>query len=146
MEFVLTVTNDGAEILDTNYWASEAAKRGFAFLTINAGTFRLLVPEKMAPEIAEWKTAREVVVSKGPWPAQGREEAIEIMFEDNSDSPYALNMGIQQLDRMPTPADRDRSGQPARWHFSVWTQRDGKVLELPGRYRLVKQIPWLKPF
>jgi hypothetical protein len=33
------------------------------------------------------RTAREVIISRGPWPAQRRTNAIEILFDDGSASP-----------------------------------------------------------
>jgi hypothetical protein len=35
------------------------------------------------------QAAQECVLSRGPWPAQGILEAVEIMWDDGSDSPYA---------------------------------------------------------
>jgi hypothetical protein len=140
------IDNNGPEIVSTNYWDTNYARKGYVFLSINAGTCRLLVPEAMLAAIPEWRAAREVIVSKGPWPDQGKAEALELLFEDDSDSPYALHIGTNQVDRIPLPADQDHADQPARWRFSTWTQIDGKVLELPCRYRIVTRIPWLKSF
>jgi hypothetical protein len=142
---LITIENDGAEITYTNYFNSDHAARGYVYLSINAGAFRLLIPDRMISEIAEWRTAREVIISRGPWPDMSKSDALEILFEDDSDNPYALHIASEQADRMPLDTDRDRKDQPPSWKFSAWT-REGKTLELPCRYRLVKRIPWLKSF
>jgi hypothetical protein len=141
----ISIVNDAADIVSTDYWETENAARGAYYLSINAGTFRLLVPPALVGEIEEWRTAREVIVSRGPWPEKGRADAIEILFEDRSDSPYVVHIGTEQVDRLPTDADQDRPGRPPRWTFTAWA-RGGKVLTLPCRYRRVKHIPWLKRF
>lgn len=142
MEFIRT-ENDGQNIVRTSYYNTAQAAKGYVHLSINAGAFRLLVPDRIIAEIEEWKTAREVIISRGPWPDENQSDALEILFEDGSDYPYALHIVSAQVDRMPRDADRDRRDQPPRWIFAVWT-RDGKELELPCRYRLVKRLPWLK--
>lgn len=142
---IISTENNDAEIISTNYWQTEHAARGLFYVSINAGTFRLLVPAVQEGAIAEMATAREVIVSRGAWPDMGKYDALEILFEDGSDSPFVLHLVADQADRMPTDADRDRPGQPPRWKCAIWTE-DGKKLELPCRYRLVKKIPCLKPF
>ncbi len=140
---LIQIENNGPEILRTNYWETENAAKGFFFLSINAGAFRLLVPDSWVQETGEWMLAKEVIISRGPWPEKGKADAIEILFEDNSDSPYVLHIVAEQIDHMPLDADRDRRGNPPRWKFSAWT-RAGKILELPCRYRIVKSLPYLK--
>ncbi len=145
MSAFIKVANDGPEIIETNYFDTEHAGRGYCYLSPNAGTFRLLVPDRITGEIEEWRSAREVIISRGPWPDMNKADALEILFEDDSDSPYVLHMTSGQVERMPLDADRDRKDRPPRWKLAVWT-RDGKILELPCRYRVVKKIPYLKPF
>lgn len=140
---MIQIENNGAEIIRTNYWSSEHAARGLFYLSINAGAFRLLVPDTWVQETGEWMSAKEVIISRGPWPAQGKSDAIEIIFEDYSESPYVVHIVSEQIDRMPLDTDRDRKGNPPRWKFTAWT-RKGKILELPCRYRIVKKLPFLK--
>lgn len=142
---LIQIQNNGPDLISTNYWHTEHAARGLFFVSINAGVFRLLVPAVHEGAIAEMVTAREVVISRGPWPDQGKHDAIEILFDDDSDCPFVVQMLPEQFDRIPEDLDRDRSGQPPRWRMTVWTE-DGKKLELPCRYRLVKRIPNMKPF
>lgn len=135
------VENDGPEIIRTNYWQSEHAAKGFLFLSINAGCFRLLVPPSMEAEIPEMlRGARAVVVSRGPWVAQGGRDAYEVLFEDGTDEPYALHLAAEQCDRLPSSGDRHKT-----FRFALWTAA-GKRAELPAHYRIVKRLPWLKPW
>ena len=76
---MLTIRNDGPEIAETNYWTSEQAKAGYLYLSTNAGTFRLLVPEKRIEFVTEMLTASEAILSRGPWPEQGGRDAVEIL-------------------------------------------------------------------
>lgn len=137
MDFI-QIQNDGPEIISTNYWGMPHAQKGYYFLSINAGCFRLLVPDLQISEIIEWESAREVIISRGPWPQMGRPDAVEILFEDDSDNPYAIHIVPDQVDRMPLVAD-----QAKPWIFNLWT-RYGKRGQFPAHYRIVPEIPCLK--
>jgi hypothetical protein len=143
---LIAVENKGADIIGTNYWETEHAMRGLCFVSINAGCFRLLVPEPQESSIAEMATAKVAIVSRGPWPKQGRKDAFEILFEDGTDSPFSLCMSAEQFMSFPFETDQDCPGQPPRWTLTVWTQDGKKKLELPCRYRLVREIPCLEEF
>ncbi len=142
---MIHIENNGPEIVRTNYWQTEHAARGALYLSTNAGCFRLLVPDVMYEQTAEWRSAREVIISRGPWLDAGKHDALEILFEDDTANPYSIHLAGEQADRLPPASDRDRQGQPPRWKFAAWTSA-GKILELPCRYRIVKRIPWLKKF
>lgn len=143
MPDLIQIVNNESEIVSTNYWQTENAQRGLFYLSINAGAFRLLVPDIQEAVIAEMATAKEVIVSRGPWPSQNKHDALEFLFEDFTDTPFVLQILPEQADRLPLDSDRDRQGQPPRWKFTVWTEA-GKKLERPARYRLVKKIPCMK--
>ena len=140
---LIRIDNDGPDIVATDYWATPNAQQGYFYLSINAGAFRLLIPDVRAAEIADWASAREVIVSRGPWPQAVRTDALELLFEDGTDSPYAIHMGLEQIDRLPLPRDVDREGDPPRWIFSAWTPA-GRALVLPCRYRIVTHLPYLR--
>lgn len=138
-----TISNDGPRITDTNYWQSEHAARGFFYLSINAGAFRLLVPPTQAAILRELESATDVVVSRGPWPAEQRHDAFEIVFDDGSPSPFAIHLLTTQVDRLPRDADTG-----SRWICSVWTECDGRTVEVlsrPATYRRSRRLPDLRP-
>lgn len=138
---LLAIRNDGPEIAETNYFGTAQARAGYVYLSTNAGCFRLLIPGRILPDmLREISAAQEVIVSRGPWPERGRPDALEIMFEDGTDAPYALHIGTEQTDRIPEEGDQ---GKP--WTFTVWGPA-GKALTLPCRYRLVPRIPWMQPY
>lgn len=137
---MLTIENNGQEILSTNYWSSEHAARGYLYLSINAGAFRLMVPPAREADIIEMMSGHEAIISMGPWTDHGGREAVEIMFEDLSDNPYAVHIVSQQCDRLPTNADRNRT-----FVLTIWTVV-GKQAEMPARLRIVKRIPWMRPW
>ena len=140
---MLRIENHGPLLIASNFWESEEEAAGKFFLSTNAGAFRLLVPRSQEPAVSEMATAREVIVSRGPWPAVGREDAIELLFDDRTDTPFALHFSIETLDRLPLDTDVGRE-----WIFSAWTvpRRRGphKSLERPCWYRRVARIPCLQ--
>ncbi len=137
---MITIQNDGQHIVSTDYWDSEHAKAGYFFLTWNAGAARLLVPDSQHFALREMKTAREVIVSRGPWVDQGGRNALELLFEDGSDSPFCLHLVAEQCDRM-LPEENQGGG----FMVVVWT-RAGAFLRLPAKYREVQAIPCLEPW
>lgn len=140
---MIQIENDGPELIWTNYWDTEHAKAGYVYLTTNAGCFRLLAPPGKGLSLDEMREASEVIITRAPWPEMGKHDALEIMFEDGSNSPYCLHIVSEQVDRMPLDSDRDRPGEPPRWKLAVYNQ-DGKQVELPARYRRAKKLPYLK--
>jgi len=57
---------------------------GMGVITLtNAGCIRALVPESKKNIIQEMKTGKKVILSRGPFPAQHREDAFEILFLTN---------------------------------------------------------------
>lgn len=141
---MLTITNDGPRIASTSYWQTEHALRGALYLSINAGAFRVLVPPALEDQIPDMATATTVVISRGPWPDQQRDDAIELLFDDGSSSPYALHLAVAQVDRLPLNAD---AGQA--WTCTVWTAGPhGTAVERlsrPAIYRRSKRLPDLRP-
>lgn len=143
MPDTLTIENHGPYIRATNYWQTEAARRGRFLLSLNAGAFRLLIPPAARDCIPDLRTAKEVVLSRGPWPAEALPDAFEILFDDYSDDPYAIWLAPHALDRLPPDAD---IGRP--FTFSAWEDRRGRphrILDRPAHYRRSPRLPDLRP-
>lgn len=136
----ITIENAGQRIVSTDYWDSDHAKAGFCFLSWNAGAARLMLPDTQKPMLRDMKTAGYVVISRGPWADQGGRDALELMFEDESDSPFCLHLVAEQCDRM-LPENNQGGG----FVVTVWT-RGGEKLRLPGKYREVSALPCLDPW
>lgn len=137
---MLTITNNGQEIVSTNYWDSGLARRGLCYLSWNAGAARLLLPDALRRDVREMQAAKYVIVSLGPWQEMGGREALEMLFEDGSDAPYCLHLSIEQSDRRIPEAEQGSS-----FVVAVWT-RQGQQISLPGKYRRVSRIPCLEPW
>lgn len=158
MDDILTlIENDGGNIVCTNYFQSRAAQAGYIFVSVNAGTFRLLVPDGILPSLLkEIAHADEVIVSRGPlsipatnaaytaWPGTGDGDGLEFLFEDGTKRPFCIHLGLNQVDLVPSDNQRDRKGQPHRWRCTIWNERMERVADFPCRYRLAKRLPCLK--
>jgi len=137
---MIEITNDGPLIASTNFWDGKYASAGYVFLSWNAGVGRLLIPDSALSMIPETRGAREVIVSVGPWSACGDGQGIEILFEDDSDSPFVIHICSQQTDRLLPDTD-----QGGGFEIHVWT-RMGRELAIPGRFRRVDSLPCLRPW
>jgi len=151
---MIVIRNNGKEIIGTNYFDTDDAKRGLAFLSMNGGGIRLLLPDKVPEYIlgtdssAEYaddlvdgmKTANHVVLSRGSSKSFQKQDMLEILFEDHSNTPYCFYMTVEQCHALPRNQDIGYE-----LDFSVWT-RDGKQLSKPCYYRTVNDIPCMKPF
>jgi hypothetical protein len=141
---MISIANHGPLITATNYWDSELARAGKLWVSINAGAIRVLLPPQLYGALADMRQARECVLSRGPWPAERRREAIEIMWDDGSDAPFALHLTPESFDLLPGEPEPNRE-----WVCTVWVQRDGaphKALERICHWRRVGRLPWLKPW
>ena len=134
---MITISNNKQLIASTNYWHSDYAKNGKYFLSWNAGTARLLMPSICINHLNQMKTAEYVIISKGFWPAQGA-VGIELLFEDNTESPFLLVITSEQTDRILS--DNDQGGG---FEVVLWTDK-GIQLTLPGKYRRVARLPCME--
>jgi hypothetical protein len=139
---VIKIINDGPALVSTDYWRTEHCARGFAYLSINAGAARLMLPPALHSALADMRSAREVIISRGQLqPPGGRgQDALELMFEDDSDAPFALHMLMSQCDRT-LPANDQGGG----FDLVVSTEA-GEQLRLPARYRVVDVLPYMQPW
>lgn len=134
----LEITNHGPLITATNYWESAAAEAGKIIVSPNAGVIRCLIPPSLYPTLGELRAARHAVVSLGPW--EGR-EAVEIMWEDDSDAPHAWHITADAC--VMVPGDPS----PDQWVIACWVQKKGKphkALERPAYWRRVPRLPCLQ--
>ena len=139
MESIL-ITNDGPLLTSTNYWDIEHARAGLCYLTWNAGAARLLIPDSLLDELPAMKVCSYVIVSRGPWPAQGDRDGVELLFEDHGDEPFSLCLSSEQTDRLLPATDHN-----AHFALTGWT-RTGQAFAHAGRYRVVAQVPCLEPW
>lgn len=134
---MLQISNKGQAIASTNYWNGDHAKAGLLYLTWNAGAGRLLLPDSQKSMLPEMRSAKYVIVSRGPWTDQGGRDALELLFEDDTDSPFCVHLVAEQTDRLIPETE-----QGAEFVITVWT-RGGEKLRLSGKYRTVETLPCL---
>lgn len=138
----LKITNDGQSITSTDYWATPAARRGFAFLSLNAGAMRLLVPQPMQHMLPEMLT-ETVVITRGQIVLEARQrEAVEVMFEDQSDNPFALHIVAEQVNPLP---DHSWMRRPLPFHLYTGPETTLRH-QATAWYRTAKRLPYLKPY
>jgi len=103
MSVPLIIYNDNQRIAETNYWKTTLSKRGFYYMTLNAGCYRLLVPDNHDDFLREISTASTVTISRGATSQLDTPctDAFEIVFEDGTNTPYAITMSKEYWDRLP---------------------------------------------
>src|SRR5262252_8262224 len=133
MPDLITVENDGPLIVRSNYWDSDLARAGRFFVSVYEGTIRVLVPHGLYGLVADMRDAKECVLSQGPWLKKSGHEVVEIMFDDGSDSPFAMHLAPKSFDLLPAePESRE-------WILNVWIAagRPHLVLERVCHWRRV---------
>lgn len=73
---ILQISNANRQIVSTNFWQTDYDSRGLAYLSINAGAFRLLLPRRLEETIADMATGKIAVISM---PRNPCKYAVEIM-------------------------------------------------------------------
>ena len=130
--------NNQQDIVSTNYWQSSHAGQGYAYLSLNAGAVRLLIPDMLEDQIPDMTNNVElVIITEGKLKSK---DAVELLFEDHTDNPYVLHMQTAQMDRSFSSADRNKS-----FPLTIWT-KGGKQAKLTAKYRQAKRLPYLKPW
>jgi len=137
---MITIENSGQRIISTNYWDTEHAKKGYFYLSWSAGAGRILIPDTQKSVLREMKPATEVIVSRGPWAENDGREALELLWEDGSDTPYVITLVTEQCDRLIPDTD-----QGGGFVIAAWT-RSGLKQRWTGKYRIVDSLPWLQPW
>jgi hypothetical protein len=138
---MLRIVNEGQRLVETNYWQTENAKRGFMYLTTNAGCIRLLVPPSGEHLLSEMsRKVREVVLTRGR--LEKVDDVTEVMFEDGSASPFCMHIDPKQVDRRWVPTDEGK-----QWRFAIYTQDRGKVADFARCYlRRAPTLPYVQPW
>lgn len=141
---MIATQNHGPLILSSSYWGSEEERAGKIFCSTNAGAVRLLVPASKRELIEAARGSRYAILSRGPWPAAGLAEAVEILFEDHTDTPYVIQLSPESFDLVPAEPPTGRE-----WVIALWDLKKGKphkAVERPCHWRRVPQLPWMKPW
>jgi hypothetical protein len=125
----------------SDYWDSENARRGFILISFNAGAFRLLLPDSLKTVIADIRTGRHAVITHGLH-IDEHATMYEVMFEDGSDSPFALWLHPRQIERAFSIADAASQDR----QLTVYTRGCVEVARMPVFFREAVTLPCLKPW
>ncbi|MDR2837762.1 MAG: hypothetical protein LBV49_04215 [Azonexus sp.] len=118
---MIEIANDGPNIVHTNFWSFDFARRGVCYLSYNAKVWRLLVPSGAEFWLTEMRTGNHVTIE--PSKLEPNRGKIDVVFEDGSVSPFCLSLDpLIQVDRLLTP---DHECQ-----LAVWTE-SGRQMLLP---------------
>jgi hypothetical protein len=136
--------NHGPLIVSSTYWDSAIEEAGKVWISVNAGTIRILVPRVVRRIINDMRNAKYVILSRGPWPDKKLDDAIELLFEDGSDEPFCLHLSPESFDNLPGEPEVGRE-----WALSVWDLKKGKPhksVERKCHWRRVAKLPCLQPW
>ena len=138
---MLYIWNAGPRLAATNYWVTPHARTGLFYLRWNVGAARLLVPQCHEEAVTEMRTGHEVLITIGRW--GGRPRGVELLWEDGSVTPYAIQMSVGQVDRRIPAAEAGRS---VACHVYVRGSTERPILAgaWPARLRMVAQLPCLR--
>jgi hypothetical protein len=138
------IINHGPLIASTNYWTLAVEEAAKVFVSVNAGAIRVLVPRAHRRIIEEMRTGKHCVLSRGPWPAMRLEEAVEIIWDDGTDDPFALHLSPESFDLLPAEPPEGQE-----WIVSAWDVKKGKphkAVERVCHWRRVPQLPYMLPW
>lgn len=132
----LVITNNEQELIGTNYFATEMAKLGLAYLSINARAIRLLVPDALLEStLPEMLTGKYVILSRSR-----ADDHIELLFEDDTETPYSLCLSPSQCFSLPARADSGRTDL----RFLAYRSDMTIAMDVPARFRMVEHVPCLR--
>lgn len=123
----LTITNRGAEIVTTNFW-----RLGIPHVMVSplAGIYRVLLPRGFEHVVDEVRGAREVQIRRG---LLADRDAIELLFEDGTNAPYAIHTTIEAFILVPAPSEIGRERAVSIWVVGPSDQPQ-RACQLPCRY------------
>jgi hypothetical protein len=120
---LLQINNSGQDITSTNYFDSEYNTNGKFLVSLNAGAFRLLVPDAVAGEIcSELASVDHVEIEQ-------RGETCSIVLDDGSANPYTIQTTMNAFTPRPAASDSGRE-----FVFSAWISPLEKIAELACVY------------
>lgn len=137
----LTINSDGEKIVSSNYWDTSHAQQGLFYLSVNAGAFRLLIPDEWASTMPADFGRRHAIITRG-WHEVG-EMMHEIMFtRDDSSRIYHEDLYEDCVDRqfsIEEAASQDRQ-------LILYHRNCIEMIRMPVFFRAQKYLPCLEPW
>jgi len=122
------ISNRGQEIASTDYWQTEHARRGYLYLSFNAGALRVLVPEPAVGSLQDLPPAGTPCeyLQEG-LPGEPRMPAL--LWNDDPAQPYRIAVSSYQVDRRVREAEDDEflvlSGHGHTWYGMRVAPKEG---------------------
>jgi len=85
-------------ITNTTYWDTDVCEAGSYHLVFSVDTYSLLIPENKDDWLEEIVEAESVVITRGNY--NGKNDCFEIMFEDNTETPFMIIISDEQFSRV----------------------------------------------
>ena len=135
----MTQFNKNGFITDTTYWDTDYCKEGYYHLVFNMGTYSLLIPENKDDLLTELTEAQSVVITRGNY--NGKSDYFEVMFEDNTETPYMILLSNEQFSRV-SPLKEGWNG-----HFYIYVGSLNKCKRDFDKvyYRVADTLPFCNP-
>jgi len=107
---MISISNNGQAIAQTNYWSTAQALSGYCFLSRNAAALRLLLPKARSAWLKDILAAKKVTIERSVDIPGG----FDVVFEDGTDMPFFIAMSPRLIDRKLSRTDCIP--------FTVWTE------------------------
>jgi hypothetical protein len=124
---------------DTTYWETDACEEGSYHLAFNMDTYSLLIPGNKDEWLSEIVEADSVVITRGSY--KGLKDSFEIMFEDNTETPFMIIISDEQFTRL-SPL---KEGWNGHLYIFVGSLYNCKLDFDKVYYRVADTLPYCKP-
>ena len=113
--------------------------KGFYYLVHNNGKYFLLLPKWNERVINEMQTGNHIIITRGSH--EGHKDSFEIVFDDNSENPYAILLSDEQFTRI-TPL---KEGWNGTLYVYSGDLDECKLIFYNVYYRISDNLPSLQP-
>jgi hypothetical protein len=125
--------------LETTYFNTEMCTKGFYYLVHNNEKYFLILPKWNERVINEMQTGNHVVITRGSH--EGHKDSFEIVFDDNSENPYAVLLRDEQFTRI-TPL---KEGWNGTLYIYSGDLDECKLIFYNVYYRISDKLPCFEP-
>jgi len=94
--------------LETTYFNTDMCRKGLYYLVHSNGKYFLLLPKWNERQLKEMETGQTVIITRGKH--EGKKDYFEIIFNDNTENPYAVLLSDEQFTRI-TPLKEGWNGK-----------------------------------
>jgi hypothetical protein len=125
--------------VETTYWDTDICKNGLFYLINNMNKYFLFIPENKDDVLREMDTGKSIVITRGNY--NGKSDCFDIMFNDNTDNPYAILLEDEYFTRN-SPL---KEGWNGTFYIYSGSLEEYKSFFANVYYRVTENIPCLQP-